>query len=101
MPIEYDLTLGYNIDSQGERETHSPDGGSLKELTPLSHNNKNDKENKTMSKTELISKIEALNEWDFTGGAFAYYNPQMIGYNAWYESLQFTYQNQYARFFTF
>ena len=44
---------------------------------------------------------EALNEWDFTGGAFAYYNPQMIGYNAWFESLQFTYQNQYARFFTF
>ena len=44
---------------------------------------------------------EALNEWDFTGGAFAYYNPQMIGYNAWFESLQFTYQNQHARFFTF
>ena len=44
---------------------------------------------------------EALNEWDFTGGAFAYYNPQMIGYNTWFESLQFTYQNQYARFFTF
>lgn len=44
---------------------------------------------------------EALNEWDFTGGAFAYYNPQVIGYNAWFESLQFTYQNQYARFFTF
>lgn len=44
---------------------------------------------------------ETLNEWDFTGGAFAYYNPQMIGYNAWFESLRFTYQNQYARFFTF
>lgn len=42
---------------------------------------------------------EALYEYDFTGGAVAYYNPSMIGYNSWFESLQLTYQNQYARFF--
>lgn len=42
---------------------------------------------------------EALNEYDFTGGAVAYYNPNMIGYNEWFESLTLTYVNQYGRFF--
>ncbi len=44
---------------------------------------------------------EALNEVDFTNGAFAYYNPHMMGYNAWFESLIFTYEDQYGRFFKF
>ena len=42
---------------------------------------------------------EAMSEWDFTGGAVAYYNPQMIGYNSWFEQFQCTYQNKYGRFF--
>lgn len=45
--------------------------------------------------------IEAANEWDFTGNAFAYYNPNMCGYNSYFESLTFTYADQYGRFFTF
>ena len=45
--------------------------------------------------------IEAANEWDFTGNAFAYYNPNMCGYNSWFESLTLTYADQYGRFFTF
>lgn len=43
---------------------------------------------------------EALNEADFTGGAFAYYNPDFCGYNDWFEGLTLTYVDQYARFFT-
>ena len=42
---------------------------------------------------------EAVSEWDFTGGAVAYYNPEMIGYNAWFESLTLTYVDKYGRFF--
>lgn len=42
---------------------------------------------------------EALNEYDFTNGAFAYYNPNMCGYNSWFESLTLTYADQYGRFF--
>jgi N-acetylmuramoyl-L-alanine amidase len=44
--------------------------------------------------------IEAANEYDFTGNAYAYYNPSMIGYNAWFESLTLTYSDQFGRFFT-
>lgn len=43
---------------------------------------------------------EALNEYDFTNGAVAYYNPEICGYNAWFESLTLTYVDQYGRFFT-
>ena len=42
---------------------------------------------------------EAVSEWDFTCGAVAYYNPEMIGYNEWFESLTLTYVDQYGRFF--
>ena len=42
---------------------------------------------------------EACNEWDFTNGAVAYYNPDIIGYNDWFESLVLTYSDQYGRFF--
>lgn len=45
--------------------------------------------------------IEALNEWDFTYGAVAYYNPSISGYNEWFEqNLQLTYEDAYGRFFT-
>lgn len=42
---------------------------------------------------------EALNEYDFTNGAFAYYNPDICGYNSWFESLNLVYVDQYGRFF--
>lgn len=42
---------------------------------------------------------EALNEYDFTNGAFAYYNPDICGYNSWFESLNLVYTDQYGRFF--
>ena len=42
---------------------------------------------------------EALNEYDFTNGAFAYYNPDICGYNSWFESLNLVYVEQYGRFF--
>lgn len=43
--------------------------------------------------------IEAMNEWDFTNGATAYYNPEIIGYNEWFESLQLVYVDSHGRFF--
>lgn len=43
---------------------------------------------------------EALNEWDFTGGAVAYYNPEICGWNDWFESLTLTYEDSHGRFFT-
>lgn len=43
---------------------------------------------------------EALTEWDFTGGAVAYYNPDVCGYDSWFESLTLTYADNYHRFFT-
>lgn len=43
--------------------------------------------------------LEALNEYDFTYGAVAYYNPSINGYNAWFEQFQLTYQDKYGRFF--
>lgn len=43
--------------------------------------------------------LEALNEYDFTNGAFAYYNPDICGYNNWFESLNLVYVDQYGRFF--
>ena len=42
---------------------------------------------------------EAMQEYDYTNGAVAYYNPEMIGYNAWFESLTLVYTDQYGRFF--
>jgi spore germination cell wall hydrolase CwlJ-like protein len=42
---------------------------------------------------------EAMAEYDFTNGAVAYYNPEMIGYNSWFESLTLVYADQYGRFF--
>ena len=42
---------------------------------------------------------EALNESDFTNGAYAYYNPNICGYNSWFESLNLVYIDQYGRFF--
>ena len=42
---------------------------------------------------------EALNESDFTNGAYAYYNPNICGYNSWFESLNLVYVDQYGRFF--
>ena len=43
--------------------------------------------------------LEALNESDFTNGAYAYYNPDYCGYNSWFESLNLVYVDQYGRFF--
>lgn len=43
--------------------------------------------------------LEALNESDFTNGAYAYYNPNICGYNSWFESLNLVYADQYGRFF--
>ena len=43
---------------------------------------------------------EVLTEWDFTSGAVAYYNPNVCGYDNWFESLTLTYVDNYHRFFT-
>ena len=53
---------------------------------------------KLWNNTMRICK-EVVNEKDFTYGAVAYYNPHMMGYNSWFESLEFTYEDQYGRFF--
>lgn len=42
---------------------------------------------------------QAWEEWDFTHGAVAYYNPHMIGWNAWFEQYECVYEDQYGRFF--
>ena len=42
---------------------------------------------------------QAWKEWDFTHGAVAYYNPHMIGWNAWFEQYECVYEDQYGRFF--
>lgn len=34
---------------------------------------------------------EVFNDWDFTGGAVAYYNPYICGWDNWFESLIWTY----------
>ena len=43
---------------------------------------------------------EALNEYDFTYNAYAYYNPDICGWNSWFESLTLTYCDSCHRFFT-
>ena len=43
--------------------------------------------------------LECLNEADFTNGATAYYNPEINGYNQWFEQYQLVYQDKYGRFF--
>ena len=43
---------------------------------------------------------EALNEYDFTYNAYAYYNPDICGWNSWFESLTLTYCDNCHRFFT-
>ena len=42
---------------------------------------------------------QAWEEWDFTNGAVAYYNPHMIGWNAWFEQYECVYEDEYGRFF--
>jgi spore germination cell wall hydrolase CwlJ-like protein len=42
---------------------------------------------------------EAIDEWDFTCGAVAYYNPKINGYNDWFESLNLVYEDDCGRFF--
>ena len=42
---------------------------------------------------------QAWEEWDFTHGAVAYYNPHMIGWNAWFEQYECVYEDKYGRFF--
>lgn len=42
---------------------------------------------------------EAIDEWDFTCGAVAYYNPKINGYNEWFESLNLVYEDDCGRFF--
>ena len=43
--------------------------------------------------------IEAMQEYDFTNGAVAYYNPYMIGYTAYFEQFELVYEDKYGRFF--
>lgn len=43
--------------------------------------------------------IDAWDEYDFTNGAVAYYNPHMKGYNAWFEQFTLVYEDEYGRFF--
>lgn len=43
--------------------------------------------------------IDVWDEYDFTNGAVAYYNPYMKGYNAWFEQFTLVYEDEYGRFF--
>ena len=42
---------------------------------------------------------EAMSEYDFTNGAVAYYNPDMMEYSDWFKSLTLVYTDQYGQFF--
>lgn len=42
---------------------------------------------------------DAMSEYDFTNGAVVYYNPDIIGYQEWFENLTLVYTDQYGRFF--